>query len=55
MPPEFRETLAAPDPAAAVALELDELWFFVLKRANKHCVWIALMPRHPPSGRLCRR
>ena len=38
----MRETLAAPDPAEAVALELDEMWSFVLKRANKRWVWIAL-------------
>lgn len=38
------ETLAAPDPSeeAAVVLELDELWSFVLKRANKRWIWIAL-------------
>src|ERR1041384_3169533 len=42
MLPELRETLAAPDPAEAVALELDELWSFVLKRANKRWVWVAL-------------
>jgi insertion element IS1 protein InsB len=40
--PELSETLAAPDPEEAVALELDELWSFVLKRANKRWVWIAL-------------
>lgn len=38
----MRETLAAPDPAEAVALELDEMWSFVLKRANKRWVWVAL-------------
>jgi insertion element IS1 protein InsB len=38
----LRETLAAPDPAEAVALELDEMWSFVLKRANKRWVWVAL-------------
>lgn len=31
---ELQETLCEPDSAAAVALELDELWPFVLKRAN---------------------
>jgi IS1 family transposase len=38
------ETLCEPDPedAAATALELDELWSFVLKRANKRWVWVAL-------------
>jgi IS1 family transposase len=40
--PELSQTLAEPDPAEAVALELDELWSFVLKRANKRWVWIAL-------------
>jgi len=40
--PELSETLAEPDPEQAVALELDELWSFVLKRANKRWVWIAL-------------
>ena len=40
--PELRETLAEPAPEEAVALELDELWSFVLKRANKRWVWIAL-------------
>jgi insertion element IS1 protein InsB len=38
----LHETLAAPDPEEAVALELDELWSFVLKRANKRWVWVAL-------------
>jgi hypothetical protein len=35
--PELRETLVEPDPSepAAGILELDELWSFVLKRANK--------------------
>src|SRR5215212_4078051 len=40
--PELSETLAEPDPEEAVALELDELWSFVLKRANKRWIWIAL-------------
>jgi insertion element IS1 protein InsB len=40
--PELHETLCAPDPAEAMALELDELWSFVLKRANKRWIWIAL-------------
>jgi IS1 family transposase len=42
--PELRETLIEPDPAepATTVLELDELWSFVLKRANKRWVWIAL-------------
>ena len=40
--PELSETLAEPDPEEAVALELDELWSFVLKRANKRWIWVAL-------------
>jgi insertion element IS1 protein InsB len=42
--PELRETLIAPDPQepAQTMLELDELWSFVLKRANKRWVWVAL-------------
>jgi IS1 family transposase len=42
--PELRETLVEPDLSApeATILELDELWSFVLKRANKRWVWIAL-------------
>jgi IS1 family transposase len=38
------ETLCEPDPSdtASTALELDELWSFVLKRANKRWVWVAL-------------
>ncbi len=42
--PPLTDTLAEPaadDPAAAV-LELDELWSFVLKKANKRWIWIAL-------------
>jgi insertion element IS1 protein InsB len=40
--PELSETLIAPTLPAAIALELDELWSFVLKRANKRWIWIAL-------------
>ena len=42
--PELSETLVEPDPADAATsiLELDELWSFVLKRANKRWIWIAL-------------
>ena len=42
--PELSETLVEPDPAEpdATVLELDELWSFVLKRANKRWIWIAL-------------
>jgi insertion element IS1 protein InsB len=44
MLPELSATLCEPDPAdtTATALELDELWSFVLKRANKRWVWVAL-------------
>src|SRR5215210_3014346 len=40
--PELSETLIDPTLPAAIALELDELWSFVLKRANKRWIWIAL-------------
>jgi len=42
--PELSDTLREPDPLdpAARDLELDELWSFVLKRARKRWVWIAL-------------
>lgn len=42
--PELSETLIEPDPSEpeATTLELDELWSFVLKRANKRWIWIAL-------------
>jgi hypothetical protein len=42
--PELSETLIEPHPPAPeqTALELDELWSLVLKRANKRWVWIAL-------------
>jgi insertion element IS1 protein InsB len=42
--PELSETLIEPDAAApaTMVLELDELWSFVWKRANKRWVWIAL-------------
>jgi insertion element IS1 protein InsB len=42
--PELSETLLAPEagkPETQV-LELDELWSFVLKRARKRWVWVAL-------------
>ena len=37
-------TLIAPDPEdpTATTLELDELWSFVLKKANDSWIWIAL-------------
>jgi len=36
--------LVAPDPedAASTTLEQDELWSFVLKKANQSWIWIAL-------------
>lgn len=42
--PELSGTLCEPDPRdpAAGDLELDELWSFVLRRASKRWVWIAL-------------
>lgn len=39
--PELSETLIIP-PDETPTLELDELWSFVLKRANKRWIWIAL-------------
>jgi len=42
--PPLSETLVEPDandPTATI-LELDELWSFVLKKANKSWIWIAL-------------
>lgn len=42
--PPLRETLVTPDlndPDATI-LELDELWSFVFKKANKVWIWIAL-------------
>ena len=38
--PELSSTLVAPPEPPL--LELDELWSFVLKKANKYWVWIAL-------------
>ncbi len=42
--PELSATLVEPDPddPAADTLELDELWSFVLKKARKRWVWLAL-------------
>jgi IS1 family transposase len=42
--PPFSTTVVAPDPkdAASTVLELDELWSFVLKKANRSWIWIAL-------------
>ncbi len=42
--PPLHTTLVAPDPedAASSILELDELWSFVLKKANDSWIWIAL-------------
>ena len=42
--PPFSTTLVVPDPedAASTILELDELWSFVLKKANQSWMWIAL-------------
>ncbi len=41
--PPLRQTLV--EPAPADALELDELWSFVQRRANKQWVWLALCRR----------
>ena len=38
--PDLSETLVLPNQAPA--LELDELWSFVLKKANQRWIWIAL-------------
>jgi IS1 family transposase len=40
----LRTTLLAPDPEdpTSTTLELDELWSFVLKKANDFWIWIAL-------------
>jgi insertion element IS1 protein InsB len=42
--PHLSETLVKPDAndPEATTLELDELWSFVLKKANKVWIWIAL-------------
>jgi len=42
--PPFHTTLVTLDPeeAASTILELDELWSFVLKKANDSWIWIAL-------------
>jgi IS1 family transposase len=42
--PPLREPLIAPDPndTDATMMELDELWSFVLKKAKKIWIWIAL-------------
>ena len=42
--PALQTTLLEPDPCDPLAsvLELDELWSFVLKKARKRWIWIAL-------------
>jgi len=42
--PLLETTLVAPDPEKpeTLELELDELWSFVLKKARKRWIWIAL-------------
>jgi insertion element IS1 protein InsB len=42
--PPLSTTLVAPDPEdpTSTILELDELWSFVLKKANDSWIWIAL-------------
>ncbi len=46
MPP-LSETLVVPDPndQEATTLELDELWSFMLKKARKKWIWMALCRR----------
>jgi hypothetical protein len=39
--PDLSETLVE-SASTTLALELNELWSFVLKRANKRWIWIAL-------------
>ncbi len=45
--PDLSATVFAPAPAdpAATDLELDELWSFVLKKAYKRWIWLALCRR----------
>jgi len=45
--PPLSETLVEPDPEDrdATTLELDELWSFVLKKAHKKWIWMALSRR----------
>jgi len=45
--PELSETLIEPDPLdpEAITLELDELWSFVLSKARKTWIWIAVCRR----------
>ncbi len=42
--PALADTLVAPDPdePQTLELELDELWSFVLKKADQRWIWIAL-------------
>ncbi len=42
--PDLAETLVVPDASdpQATVLELDELWSFVRKKANKRWIWMAL-------------
>ncbi len=46
--PELAETLVLPNELPI--LELDELWSFVLKKANKRWIWIAPLSANPTSG-----
>ena len=53
--PALSETLLAPDeedPEATI-LELDELWSFVLKKANQAWIWIALCRKTRKARLLC--
>ncbi len=53
--PSLQATLLTPDPKypASTTLELDELWSFVLKKANDCWMRDCTLPPHTASGRLC--
>ncbi|PSO75665.1 MAG: hypothetical protein BRC40_04570 [Cyanobacteria bacterium QH_8_48_120] len=40
-----RQTKPDPSDSNTIALELDELWSFVIKKANKRWIWITLCRR----------
>ncbi len=53
--PPFWTTLVAPDPedATSTTLDGDELWSFVLKKANDSWMRDRSVSKEPSSGRLC--
>ncbi len=51
--PELAETLVVPDEPPT--LELDELWSFVLKKANKRMDLDCTVSANPASSRLRHR